>query len=177
MTSKAVVGHFAFLMTGHAKSHGVIHCACGYSHLGNISVAGCALDFGANMWSVIETHVRFIRPAINALPRDFFPALLVCGYLLNFRLVRCNSLVADHAILHAGYACHRPFIDANMAEITLELGFLDVRLVLVGDRLNGFRADPEKMTDSFAKRFVCRAENRVFRTRRCVRLRPQQYAR
>jgi hypothetical protein len=140
-------------------------------------MAGCALNFRANMRSVIEANMCFIGPSIDALPWNLLSALFVCGHLLNFRLVRRDCLVTYHAIFHARNACHGPLRDAHVTVVTLQFCYFDVRLVLVCDRLNRFASDTEKMTNRFSERPVSGGE--YFprcRRRRGVGLRSHHYA-
>ena len=113
-----------------------------------------ALNFGADVRRVIETNVRFVGPPINALPGNFFTAHFVCGHFHDLGLVGRNCLMAHHAVLDAGNARHRTFRNSNMAEIALELGFLNVRPVLICDRLNRFAPNPKEMTNRLAEGFV-----------------------
>ena len=141
-------------MAGDAEAHRVIHHTPSDRHLRNIPMACRALNFGADVRRVIETNVRFVGPPVNALPGNFFTAHFVCGHFHDLGLVGRNCLMAHHAVLDAGNARHRTFRNSNMAEIALELGFFDMWLVLIGDRLNRFGANSEEMTNRLAERFV-----------------------
>src|SRR5262245_2044783 len=141
-------------MARDAEAHRVIHHTPGNRHLGNISVTCGALNFRADMRSVIETDVRFVGPSVDALPWNLLTAHFVCGHLHDLGLVGRDGLMADHAVLDAGNAGHRTLRNPDMAEIALEFGLFDMGLVLVCNRLNRLAADSKEMTNRLAKGFV-----------------------
>jgi len=112
------------------------------------------LNFRPDVWRVIKADVGFISPTVDALPWNFLATHFVRGHFLDFRLVRRNRLVTDHAVLDARNARNRAFRNSNVTEIALQLGYFNVRLVLICNRLNRFGADTEEMTNRLAERFV-----------------------
>jgi len=112
------------------------------------------LNFCSDVRRVIETDVGFIGPSVNPLPWNFFAAHLIGGDFLDFRFIGRNCLMAHHAILDAGNACNGTLRHPDVAKITLELGFFNVGFVLIGDRLNWFGANSEKMSNRLTKRLM-----------------------
>ena len=70
VTREAIVGRVLLPVAVHAEAHRVIHFPLGHRHLAQVAVAGCAVDAGANVRRVVEAHVRFVREAVDPLPRN-----------------------------------------------------------------------------------------------------------
>ena len=70
------------------RTHRVVHNAFRDSHSRDIAVARRAVDLGAKVRGVDESHVRFIVPSIDSLPGNVFSALMVSQDFLDLRVIR-----------------------------------------------------------------------------------------
>ena len=69
--------------------------------------------------------------------------------------------MTHHAVLDARDARNGALRNADMAEVALQLGFFDMRLVLIRNRLHGFGANSEEMSNRLAKRLVSGREDLI----------------
>ena len=153
-------------MTIDAKAHRVIHNPLGYRHGRHITVAGRALDVGANVRRMIELHVRGSGKPVHPLPGEVEPLLLHRGDLLNARLVGRDGGVADQAGIDAGQSGLRAFRDALVTILEAGQPLLDVNVVWELDGLDRLGLHPEEIIDRRTKRRPSGRENWRVRLRR-----------
>ena len=127
MTSQAIVRCALLLVTTDTKMHRVIDNALGDRHRGEIAMASRAIDIGADMRRVIETHVRFFEESIHALPGHVFPALCMIPQRLNswIRLL-AQLFMTRHAEVHARDAGSRSGSDTSVAFPAFDSDFVDL---------------------------------------------------
>jgi hypothetical protein len=138
----------------------MIDCADGYRLRGHVPVAGGTVHSRADVWCMVEFHVRGGLKAIHALPRHVLAAIPVAFNLLDLRLVRGNCLMARHTQTNArnfrvGSSAH--------AGMTIEASqsFLEMNLMREGNRLNG-RSSPAKiLTNGRESSSMCWSEDIV----------------
>ena len=146
-------------MTIHAIPHGQIHRADSNGLVRNISVAGGAVHSCANVRRVVEPHVRRMAESINALPGDFFAPVQVGGYFFDFRPIRRDHSVADHASLDTGNPCLWAFLRSGVAIGSASQPVCDVDLMCEGDGLDRRRSQIEKIAKRFSQAAMGRSEN------------------
>lgn len=154
MAGLAVIGDLSFFVTVHTKPHRVIHNAFGDGHRCHVAVAVGAVYLSANVRSVIESHMRFVIPSVNALPGNVFAAIVVRLDLLDFRTIDCRGGVAAPACPDVRYACSWTPVHGNMTVDTQELLTLHVRVMRERDRLDSGAAHTKEMPRRLAYRDV-----------------------
>jgi hypothetical protein len=102
MAGLAVIGDFPFLVTVDTETHRVVHNAFRDAHPGHIAMACCAVYLGAEVRSMVESHVRFICPPINSLPGNVFATTVVGQNFFDLRTIRERIDVAVPACPNVG---------------------------------------------------------------------------
>lgn len=108
------------LMARNAETHRVIHGTHRNRLLRHISMARRAIHSRANMWRMIELHVRRGLKPVNTLPRDVLPLGLIRRDLLDFSIVGINRRMARRAYGDAWNRGVWPLVHADVAECTLQ---------------------------------------------------------
>jgi len=137
----------------------MIDNAAGHSHRCHIAVTGVALNGSGNMRGMIESHVSFISPSVDALPRNIFAALEISGGFLHRRIVRGDCPVTGHAPSNIWNDGPRAGKRAIMAIETFHLRFFNVSAMDVRHGLDGFRSQAKEMPGRNANGRVRRSEN------------------
>ena len=116
MTGQAVVRRAFLLMTIDTKTHGVIDDAQRNRHLCKISMTSDAIHLRADVWRMVETHVRFFAESVDALPRHVFVPLCMVAQRLNawIRLIP-EIFVTVHADIDTGNSGARALLNAKVA--------------------------------------------------------------
>ena len=128
-------------------------------HAPNIAVTLSTGYRSRKMRGVIEAHMRLVVPSINSLPGNFFSAIEVCGDLLHRRFVFCDGVVTGHAPPDSRNNGPRPGECTGVAIQAFHLRLLDMRLVIVGNRLHRVRSQSKKVADRHRDTGVGRGEN------------------
>lgn len=136
MACHTIHRHLFLLVTLNAISHRQVHFSLSYGLRGHITMARGALDARANMWRVIELHVRGRLKVVDALPWNVLASRPVRSYFLNLRLVFGNYLVASHAEVDARDSRVRSHVDPDVAIHALQtIG--QMNFMRKGDWLDG----------------------------------------
>ncbi len=137
-------------MAVHAVTHGQVNGAYNHSLLGHIPVTTRASDFRADVRCMVESDMGARDEAVNALPRDIFPARRIGGNFPDLGPVGGDGLVAGHANFGAGDGRVRALIDTDVTvDASYPLSQMD--LVAVGDGLDGCRTPAEEVPQSVEK--------------------------
>ena len=88
-----------------------------------------ALDGGAKVRGMVESHMRFIIPPVDSLPRDVFAAIMVREDFLDLRTVRKGVHVAVPAGSYIRNTGLRPSRCGNMTIGALQLHRFNVGFV------------------------------------------------
>lgn len=155
----AVVGDCPLLVTVHAEAHRVVHDAFGDAHLGDIAMTCLAFHLRANVRGMVEAHMGFIVPAVDALPGYVFAAIVVGLDFLDLRAVCCSADMTAPTGAHVRDSGHGPSCHGNMAIHALQLHGLDMSFVRKGDRLDCFGSHSEKVAHGHAHGGVRRSED------------------
>jgi hypothetical protein len=96
-----------------------------------------ALDTGANVRSVVESHVRLVKKSVNPLPGQIFTALGVISQQLNSLIGSvADVFMTTHAKVDAWNSSARPARSSGVAFCAFDSDFVDgVNLVRKIDRL------------------------------------------
>src|SRR5262245_11405438 len=101
-------------MAVNAETHVEIDVAPGYRLVSHVTVAGRAIDVGADVGSVIEPDVRFPGVPVDPLPLEIEALCFKRRDLFDQWTIRGDRLVTDHASSHArkpGYgSCRYAFM-------------------------------------------------------------------
>jgi hypothetical protein len=159
MASDAIRRCVLFLMALHTKAHRVIHGTRRNGHLFHLAVTGFTTDLGSDMWRVIETHVGFVIPPIDPLPRDVLALVMEHLDLRYFRVIDKSFFMTAPACSDVRNGGLRAALDSDMAIDTAELYIFDMDFVDEADRLLGLGADAEKVPRGFEDSRMCRGEN------------------
>jgi len=126
VASEAIVRSALLLMARDAKAHRVRHRPLGHCHLRDIAVTRSALNAGANVRRMIETHMRFFGKSVHALPWDFFLALRVIAQGLNARVPHITDIfVTGHAHINARNPGTRTGSHTGMAFVAFDADFVE----------------------------------------------------
>ncbi len=99
------------------------------------------------MRHVIEPHVGFIVPAVDALPGNVFASIEIGRDLLNCRLIRSLGLMTAHAPSHIGNGGPRAGERTGMAVQAFHHRSFNMGAMIVGNGLHGFGSHSKEMTD------------------------------
>src|SRR5258708_3307252 len=121
-------------MAAQASPHIVFHHALRRSGPGHVAVAGSAVYFGSDVWSVLELHQGLARKAVNALPRYLALPVGVGGQLLDFRPTAGHLGVTEHAFPNRGNGSGGARIGGTVAIEALQ-SERDMLLMGIRDRL------------------------------------------
>jgi hypothetical protein len=116
VTGLAIDRYFFLGVAVETKTHIQINFALSRGLLGQVAVAGGAIDPSADVGCVIKAHVRGFAVVVYAHPGNLFAARLEGGDLLDLGPVGGDRRVTAHADIHAGNACFGPLIDAHVTE-------------------------------------------------------------
>jgi hypothetical protein len=126
VASEAIVRSALLLMARDAKAHRVRHRPLGHRHLRDVAVARCALNARPNVRRMIETHMRFFKESINALPWDFFLALRVIAQGLNAHVLHIADIfVTAHAHIDARNPGTRTGSHTGVAFVAFDPDFVE----------------------------------------------------
>lgn len=120
MARHAINRNFMLLMARNAETHRVIHGTHRNRLFRHISMARRAIHSRANMWRMIELHVRRGLKPVNTLPRDVLSLRLIRRDLLDFSIVGINRRMARRAYGDAWNRGVWPLVHADVAERTLQ---------------------------------------------------------
>jgi hypothetical protein len=125
-------------VTFQAPAHCLIDHARDAFHLAHITVARLTRDLRAQVWHVRKENTRLGPESVNALPLRLRLILNVFEYLLNFRVIWLDLLVAKSALRDAwNEHMRRLAFTIFVAEGASNLFAHDVGPVAVGYRLLG----------------------------------------
>ena len=159
MTGDAVDGRLLLLMTCDTETHRMVDNAFCIRHAPDIPVAFPTGYRSRKMRGMVEAHMRFIIPSINSLPGNFFSAIEICGNLLHRRLVFGDGVVTRHTPPDSWNNGAWAGECAGVAIQALHLGLLQMRLVVVGNRLHGGWPESKEVASSHRYAGVRRSEN------------------
>ena len=159
---QAIVGRALLLMTIDAKPHGVVHGPLGNRHLRKIAMTHRAIDTRADMRRMIETHVRFFKKSVDALPCQVFAALRVRTKQLNASItVIADGFMTTHADVDARNARTCASFYTGMTFDAFDADFIEcMNIVRKLDRLLRFGLDAEKVPRGISETRMRRRENR-----------------
>ena len=169
VTGQTIVRCVLLLVTVHAEAHGEIDIPLGHGLLRDAAVTRRAFHLCPEVRRVIEPHVRRVRVAIDALPRNVDAGLLIVRYLLDERPIGRNRVVTDHARLHARQPGHRSLGDGLVAVVRAGETLFDVPLVRKRNRLDRRPADVEELARGLRHRRASGRERRRRQLRRIGR--------
>src|SRR5688572_6164243 len=159
MTRQAIRGRVVLTVTRDAEAHVQIDIALRHRLLRDVSVTGRTLDFGANVRRVVELHVRLLRVAVHALPREIDPLIAHGGDLLDARPVGRDGVVADHARPDARQPRDRTSRHAFVAVLGAGDLLADVHVVRKLDRLDRVGPAVHEVVQRRAERWPRRRED------------------
>src|SRR5678815_4292481 len=135
VTGHAVIGGFLLPVTGDAEFHRVLHrfrCNC---HLLDLAMTGDAVNALADMRSVIESDMRFLNPAPDALPGNVLSLVVIGFQLVDLLAVRQGRRVTIPACPNVGKRSDGATFDRNVAVHAGKLNFANVNIVRESDGL------------------------------------------
>jgi hypothetical protein len=166
MTGLAVIGDLSLFVAIDAEPHRVVHGTLGDGHFSHVSMAGGAINLGADVRGMIEADVGFVRPAVDALPGNIFSAITVSADFLNFRVIGQKRLVAAPTGADIGYSGFGAPRHGDVTVPAPQLRGFNMHLMVKGYGLFRFRTYSEKMAGGFVHRHVGCREN--LRSRRIL---------